>query len=226
MNKATAIVVARGGSVRLPKKAMLPFGGTSMIGHKVLTLKACPRIGRVIVGSDSDAILHEAGQFGAACVRRSDKACDEKVTSANDMIRDMIGRVSGDDDEVIVWAHPTNPLVRSETYTAAIEAYESAWVRNEADSLASVTEVRRHCWSNRHPINYDPWSGKHTPASDLSPLLFQDGAIFIQTLGRFRANGYFFGERPLLFPVDWREGWDIDTADDYRVARALCELRC
>jgi len=34
---------------------------------------------------------------------------------------------------------------------------------------------------------------------------------------------YFFGRRPYLFAVDAVEGWDVDTADDMRIACRLFE---
>ena len=61
----TAIVAARGGSVRLPGKALLPFAGTTLIGHKIRTLKACAIVDRVVVNSDSPEIIAEAVRYGA-----------------------------------------------------------------------------------------------------------------------------------------------------------------
>ncbi len=218
MTPAIAIVVARGGSTRLPNKALLPFGGTSLIGHKVRTLLACRRIGRVVVGSDSDAILDEAARHGAEAVRNLDYHDDTRR-----MIADTVERVPGlVPDDVVVWAHPTNPLVVSETYADAIDAYDRAVASGAADSLASVFMVRRHAWMDGQPLNHSPWGERHALAANLTPVLFQDGAIFIQTAGRFVRTRYFYGENPLLYVVPDSEACDVDTAADMRRARALC----
>jgi CMP-N,N'-diacetyllegionaminic acid synthase len=217
-----AIVVARGGSTRLPNKALLPFAGVTLIAHKVRTLKACPAIDRVIVGSDSEAILMEAVRHGAESVRRDDYHCDERVCSANEMIADMVGRVPGlADDDVVVWAHPTNPLVRAETYAAAVQEFGYRRASGQNDSLMSVTPVRRHAWSGDRPLNYNPWAPVHTFASQLDPIRFQDGAIFIQTAADFRRTRYFFGREPYPFDVPWQEGWDVDDLADFKVSEAL-----
>lgn len=213
----TAIVVARGGSVRLPNKALLPFSGSTLIGHKVKTLKNCRRIGRVVVGSDSPDILLEASAHGAEIIQRKDYFCDETRCTANEMIVDMAEQVM---DDVIVWAHPTNPLVKSETYDDAIDAYERALTRG-FDSLASVRQEHRHAWWLGNPLNHDPYCGTHLPAAKLDPVSYQDGAIFIQTRSQMFMNRSFYGKNPFLFPVAWDEGWDIDTARDLEVARAL-----
>jgi CMP-N,N'-diacetyllegionaminic acid synthase len=214
----TAIVVARGGSVRLPNKALLPFAGTTLIGHKVRTLKACRAIDRVVVGSDSMNILDAAEAEGAEIVLRDHYHCDEARCSANEMIADMAGRVEGD---LIVWAHPTNPLVRSATYDAAVGMYREAIYKGH-DSLASVYSVKRHAWaSNGAPLNFNPWAGPHRLASELEPIRFQCGSIFIQPRQQMLENRYFYGRRPALFEMPADEHLDIDVRHDYETAVLL-----
>lgn len=215
----TAIVVARAGSVRLPGKALLPFADTTIIGHKVQQLKACKHVARVIVGSDSRAILAEGKRYGAIPLNRDVEFCDEASRTANDMIADVVGRVTG---ETILWAHPTNPLVKPETYNTAIEAYFN---RDPArDSLVSVFPMRRHAWWHGLPLNHRPWLKPHKTGNELDPVCFQDGAIFIQSRLQMQANRNFFGTSPMLFAMDPVESTDIDTEADYVIARALWEL--
>jgi CMP-N,N'-diacetyllegionaminic acid synthase len=221
MSGAVAVVVARGGSRRLPGKALLPFGDSTLIGHKVDTLRRCEHVERVIVGSDSEVILTEAFAHGAETMRRDPYFCDETKCSANEMIRDIAGRIDADDETVVLWAHPTNPLIRGETYDAAIAHFRAS----RCDSLLSVIKIQRHAWMHDTPINYDPYRERHTPASEVTPIYFQDGGIFIQTLRRFKETRYFFGSTPQLFVLDADEATDIDTWADYQEALSLWGLR-
>jgi CMP-N,N'-diacetyllegionaminic acid synthase len=219
----TAVVVARAGSVRLPNKALLPFDGSiSLIAHKIRQLARCRKIDSIVVGSDSDEILADAKMHGALTAKREAYFCDEAKCSANEMIGDMASRVEGD---VIIWAHPTSPLVRPETYDAAIESFDRGYDNLTCDSLASVAEVRRHAWKNGRPINYNPWRPRHTLAKDCEPIYFQDGAIFIQRRFDMVANSYFFGWRPHLFVMPAGESADIDTAADFAAAKLAWEAR-
>ena len=220
-----AIIVAKGESKRLPGKNLLPFGDSTLIGHKVKMLRQCQRIDRVIVGSDSQEILAEAASAGAEVIMRDALYCDESRCSANDMIADMAGRVKSDDANAwAVWAHCTNPLVKPKTYDAAIEKFGSVGMHH--DSLCSVTAEHRHAWFAGSPLNFDPKAAAHQCAADLHPVLHQNGAIFIQTLQRFRETRYFYGKRPVLFAIDATEAWDIDTREEYELARLLCLQRC
>jgi CMP-N,N'-diacetyllegionaminic acid synthase len=221
MSIATAIVVARGGSVRLSRKALRPFAGTTMLGHRVRTLLACPAVLRVIVASDDAEMLDEGRRHGAEAVANLDYAGDSRW-----MIEDTVHRVPGlRDADVVMWAHPTNPLISAGTYAAAIDCYQRFAEAGVCDSLASVQAVRRHAWYQHRPINFDPHATRHQLAADLEPVKFQDGAIFIQTRQRFLTTRYFYGDKPLLFETPAQEVADVDTFDDYAAACRAIELR-
>lgn len=213
----TAVVVARGGSVRLPNKALLPFANTTLIAWKVRTLKRCREVDRVIVNTDCPEILAEAAAEGAEELPGGGR---DYHGDTREMLADTSRRCVGAN---ILWAHPTNPLIRAETYDRAVEAYRRG-LSEGFDSLMSVTEIRRHAWSaTGSPLNFMPWEGRHPLAAELQPILFQDGAIFIQARRAMEANRYFYGKKPKLFPVSPYEGLDIDHDCDYRAALALWE---
>jgi CMP-N,N'-diacetyllegionaminic acid synthase len=216
--KVTAVIVARAGSRRVPMKALQHFaGGRSLVAHKAWQMSMCRMVDTVVIGSDSDAIMAEGKPYGAVPVRRDAHYCDEDHCSANEMLLDMASRVPGD---VILWAHPTNPLVRPETYDAAVEDFLAALHAGTHDSLLSVFPARRHAWLDGEPINYDPYQDRHTLAKDCRPVMFQDGAIFIQRRGDMIRNRYFFGARPVLFETPAAQVADIDTHADLEAARA------
>lgn len=218
-----AIVVARGGSRRVPGKALRPFGSTTLIGHKVDQLLQCPSVDEVIVGSDCPDILREARCHGADAIQRDDYHCDEDRCSANEMIRDMVSKIEAD---AILWAHPTNPLCMPDIYEKAISSFKTATEMGIADSLCSVTVVRRHAWQNGQPANFNPWDERHPLAAELEPTQYQDGAIFIQPREQMLENAYFYGRKPVLFEIPSLYGLDIDTERDLLQAQAIYEAMC
>lgn len=222
MKKITAIVVARGGSRRVPGKALRPFAGSTLIGHKIEQLKACRRVDEIVVGSDSQAILNEAYKHGVQVRKRDAYHCDESQCSANEMIRNMVAMVETD---IVLWAHPTNPLCGPRLYTEALEKFLSLPNR-DCDSLMSVKTVRRHAWMftpamDYRPINLDPTAKRHQLAAELNPIDFQDGAIFIQPHEQMLNNAYFYGRNPTTIQLDDPFGFDVDTEDDLQMARYL-----
>jgi CMP-N,N'-diacetyllegionaminic acid synthase len=224
MNTVTAVIVARAGSRRLPNKALLPFAdGRSLIAHAAWRLAQCEEVDRVICGSDSDAIMADAAKEGALPLRRDEFHCDESRCSANEMIRDVVARIAGD---IVLWAHPTNPLIRPATYDHAVRMFLDG-ERQGYDSLLSVYEVRRHAWKGNppRPINYNPCAPEHQPAAKCEPIWFQDGAIFIQRRAAMERNSYFFGTRPRLLIVPPYEVADVDALADFHAARQAWHLQ-
>ena len=220
-NEITAVIVARGGSVRIPSKSLLVLEGESLIERKIHQLQNCKKINRIVFGSDSQEMLEVAKKAGAEIVKRPDFYCDEKQASANDMIANMMDLMKTD---VVVWAHCTNPLLSAQTYDNAVGKFLELYPKY--DSLLSVVELREHLWSEeKYPLNYNPYGPRHVPARDLPPYYMQDGGIFIQPYQQMKANSYFFGKKPYLFQIPNEEFLDINERKDYLLAKAILEDR-
>lgn len=207
----TAVIIARGGSERLPGKNLMMFKGRPLVAHKVAQLKQCKTIDRVIVGTDSATIAEAASEAGAEIRMRRPEYCDEKSRSWNEVIHDMASMVPGD---IIVWAHCTNPCIQPRTYDRAVaKFYESV-----GDSVVSVHAVQTHVWFRNHPLNFDPQSVPHKVARELEPVYIQNGGIFIAYRADMQALSYVYGPDPAMFEIDAQEAIDIDTEEDWRRA--------
>ena len=217
----SAVIPAKGTSVRVLNKNMQPFKGTTLLGYKIKKLQECEGLGEIIVGSDCDEILAHAEQLGAVPVKRPDEVCDEEICSANKMIGDLCGRIKTD---VVVWTHCTNPNISPATYDHAIETFLN---NRKYDSLISVDLVQEHFWMTSkgvpYPVYHDPYHGEHQLAKDLPTLYKQNGAFFIQSHKNALENSYFYGENPQLFLTDPNESTDINTETDFKIAEFLAK---
>ena len=63
--KVTALIPARGGSKRLPRKNVKLLGNKPLIAWSIDTAKASKYIDRVIVSTDDKEIKHIAEEYGA-----------------------------------------------------------------------------------------------------------------------------------------------------------------
>ncbi|PSV46811.1 cytidylyltransferase domain-containing protein [Photobacterium indicum] len=214
----TAVIVARGGSVRVKNKALQEINGISLLGRKIEQLKKSTIIDRIIVGTESDLIKEEAINFGAEVVTRPNIACDETLSSANFMIGNMMSLIETD---IVVWAHCTNPFITGKTYDKAIKTF---LLNDSCDSLLSVGILKEHLWDKNHKVlNYNPYAERHTLASELEPHYYQDGGIFIQPYEQMKENSYFFGGKPMLFIMPEEELCDINTPQDLDYARFIAK---
>jgi len=194
--KIAALIPARSGSIRVRDKNSRLLGKYPLLGRKIKQLQSS-KVDEIFLGSDDSSYLAIAERFGATPILRSDFACDESVSTSNDMIADFTARIP-DDFDIIMWVHCTNPFLYARHYDAALELFQKNVP--SYDSLLSVQKVQNHMWKNESsPLNYNPWGSAHTLARNLQPVYFQTGGIFIQWAQNIKKNHYFFGDKPGLY---------------------------
>lgn len=219
---AIALIPVRAGSKRVENKNLAVVGGITLLERKIIQLQEAD-ITEIYVGSDSEEYLKIAKNRGAIPIRRDDRACDESVASANQMISDFSSRIDG--DKIALWCHCTNPFIYSSIYRDALNVFLEKFNANKYDSLISTFKVQSHMWNeNFTPANYDPYKEKHTLAKELSPVYFQDGGIFIQKLSEMKLNSYFFGAKPYLYEIDYINSLDINTVDELKMATLIAPI--
>jgi CMP-N-acetylneuraminic acid synthetase len=118
--------------------------------------------------------------------------------------------------------HSTNPLLRPETVSRAIQAFLADYPAH--DSLFSVTRLQTRLYDQHgQALNHDPNILLQT--QDLPPIYEENSCLYIfarDTLVRRRNR---LGDRPLLFEIDAAEAWDIDEELDFSLSDFLLKQR-
>jgi CMP-N-acetylneuraminic acid synthetase len=211
-----ALLPMRHDSERVKGKNYRPLAGRPLYHHIVETLIACPRICEVVIDTDSDLIAADA-QDAFADVRiimRPDHIRGGDV-DMNVVLRNDVAQVPAD---LYVQTHSTNPLLRVETVTDAIDAYLAN--RDRHDSLFTVTALQTRLYSaDGEALNHDPAVLLRT--QDLAPVMEENSCLYVFTAQSLRERGTRIGATPLLFAIDREEAWDIDDEIDWKIVEAL-----
>ena len=222
MNKTVAIIPVRSGSRRISNKNTRVFADTTLIENKINQLQNCQEIDTIIVATNDTSTKEICKNYDVLLMDREEKFCDEKSTTPNQMIGDIVSRIDNS-FELVVWAHCTNPLIDSTLYDQAVSYF--LFSEPKYDSLVSVTPIKNHFWHKTKtgciPMNYNPRSLSHPLAADLDPIYYQNGGIFIQRRKHMGSNSYFFGSNPVLFEVDEYTSIDINKELDMVIAESL-----
>ncbi len=207
--RTTAVIIARKGSVRIPGKMHQMIGNDTMLLRKVKQCLEIKGVEQVVVGSDDTSIAMEVDRLGAVFIEREEKFCDEKSTTVNEMIKDVLSKITPITDQIL-WAHPTNPFIESHHYQSALELLDAKRMLGY-DSVFSVNRLQGHFWSNiTTPINFSPISPIHIVAANLPPIFAQNGGIFIRPYNEMVQDGALIGKNALMIAMDQLDGWDID----------------
>jgi CMP-N-acetylneuraminic acid synthetase len=125
------------------------------------------------------------------------------------------------DAELYLQTHSTNPLLRAETISKALAAFDEA---ADFDSLFTVTALQTRLWTpDGQAINHDPHVLLRT--QDLPPVMEENSCLYLFSADLLRKRQNRIGERPLLYPLSPEEAWDIDEESDWTVVEALYAAR-
>ena len=83
-----------------------------------------------------------------------------------------------------------------------------------------MTPLHTRLWTeDGRPLNHDPNVLMRT--QDLPPVFEENSCLYIFTGDGLRRRGNRIGRRPLLYPIDRAEAWDIDDEVDWSVVEGL-----
>jgi len=214
--KIAALVPMRHHSERVPGKNYRNFAGKPLFHHIVNSLFGCHLISQVIIDTDSQIIKENVSKnFPHIVLINRPVHLRADDVPMNDVLLHDIRQL---DAEYYIQTHSTNPLLRPETITAAIEKFFINLSIH--DSLFSVTRVQIRLWDGEgRAVNHNPTILLRT--QDLPPVFEENSCLYIFSRTSFEKHQNRIGSKPLMFEIDSVEAWDIDEEIDFRVAEFL-----
>lgn len=216
MTRIAALVPMRHHSQRVPGKNYRLLAGKPLYQHIVETLLEVPELGKVIVDTDSEPIQEGLQKYfpSVMVLRRPEYLCAD-IIPMNEIIRYDTSQVKAD---FYLQTHSTNPLLKSETISHAIQVFLSSYP--EHDSLFTVTRLQTRLWDqNGRPLNHDPEVLLQT--QDLPPIFDENSCLYMFTGENLQRRRNRLGEHPLMFEVGADEAWDIDEELDFEIVDFL-----
>ena len=212
-SRIVAIVPMRHHSERVPGKNFRPCARRPLYHHIIETLLACPSIDRVAIDTDSEFIMDDARKnFPQVQLIERPHHLREGTISMNDVLLHSVTQAIG---SYYLQTHSTNPLLRAETISRAIQLFLDSYPAY--DSLFSATRFQARLWDHRtRPINHNPEILART--QDLLPVYEENSSIYIFPREVIEKRRNRIGERPMMMEIDRMEAWDIDEELDFRIA--------
>ena len=218
-----AIIPARGGSKRLPRKNIVDLCGKPLIAWSIEAGLKSKYIDKVVVSSDDEEILNTASKLRIDTIKRPDILASDTATSF-DVIKHVLS-ISKNYDYVVL-LQPTSPLRNNTHIDKAIKLLD----QKNADAIISVCEMDHSpLWSNTlqedgalDTFLRDNVSDKRS--QELEKYYRVNGAIYICKLDKLlKEESFFLKENIYAYIMNRASSVDIDEQIDLDFARVLAK---
>lgn len=227
INKAIAIIPARGGSKGLPRKNILNLSGKPLISWTIDAALKSDFIERVVVSSDDNEILEISKDIGAEALERPSLLASD-IALATDVISHVIVQLNliQSDIKYLVLLQPTSPL-RTRYH---LDGAFNCLMESGGTSLISVVPL-----TGAHPmkafyvrdgylngvVNNDyPFMNRQS----LPEAFHANGAIYIVELSEYLKKQTLLTDKCIPYEMDAESSLDIDSLEDLKKAEIILQV--
>jgi CMP-N-acetylneuraminic acid synthetase len=220
MTNLIALVPMRHHSQRVPGKNYRPLADKPLYQHIIETLLAVPEVSMIVVDTDSQQVMDGLRRdFPQVKVIDRPERLRADAIPMNEILLHDTSQVKAD---FYLQTHSTNPLLRPETVSKAIQTFLADYPAH--DSLFSVTRLQTRLYDQHgQALNHDPNILLQT--QDLPPVYEENSCLYLFTRENLSRRRNRLGERPLMFEIDADEAWDIDDELDFAITDFLMQHR-
>lgn len=221
-----AIITARGGSKRIPRKNIKEFCGKPILAYSIEAVISTGIFDTVMVSTDDEEIAAIAKQYGAEVpFYRSEKTADDYATT-NDVLLEVLEEYAkmGQVFDLGCCIYPTAPFVNSQRLLEGINRLQNS----EADTLIPVVSFSYP--PQRAMVIREDRLVFHSPeyldsrSQDLEKHYHDVGQFYIFRTKAFQKNKKLMIGNILPLEIPELEVQDIDTLMDWELAELKYRL--
>ena len=229
LGRTLALIPAKAGSTRLPRKNIRPLHGISLLGRAINRIQTIKFIERICVSTEDDEVADEARKFGIeipfmrpAHLARDPAGVVEVALNALDWFEEK-----GTTYVTLLICLPTSPFCQVADIEGAIRTYIEQGVdflmsvSKEAHSPLSSLILRGGRLTPLHP-EWLNQTGARAGAT-LPNIVRCNGAVTIVNVAAFRRERNYYGYPLAAYEMPPERSVDIDTEMDFRFAEFLAD---
>ena len=224
--KAIAIITARGGSKRIPKKNIKEFCGKPIIAYSIRAALDSGIFDEVMVSTDSEEIAEIARAYGAKVpFMRSAKTSDDFATTA-DVLMEVLERYQEMDRtfDVMSCIYPTAPFVTPQKLQSAYDTLTKEQAVMAMPVVAFSYPPQRSYVLNGNMLEMKWKENYNKRSQDLEKMYHDAGQFYMYQVEAFvRLKGQMT-ESIVPVIVDEIEVQDIDNESDWKLAELKYQM--
>jgi CMP-N-acetylneuraminic acid synthetase len=214
-----AVIPARGGSKRAPRKNIRPLGNRPLLAYTIAAAIEAGLGDATWVSTEDAEVTETAMKLGCRVLKRPDALATDAASTESVLLHalDEAARQSWH-PEWILTLPPTSPFRRARTICFFLDRAADAGV----DCLFSVSETRADLWrcdTAGKIVRLFPDAPRRQ--QDRAPLYEENSAVYLTSVAALRTTGSVLGRSRQAVAIDPLEGFDINSELDFVIASAL-----
>lgn len=221
-----AIITARGGSKRIPRKNIRDFCGKPIIAYSIEVALKSGCFDEVMVSTDDKEIAQIALKYGASVpFMRSAKTSDDFATTAN-VIYEVLNQYQqgGKYFEYVCCIYPTAPLITSENLQSAFNQMAHHQVDTVFPIVRFPFSIQRALRFGNEKVEFVQPEHALTRSQDLEPAYHDAGQFYWLDVKAFMQNQSLVSKKSGAIVLPEWQVQDIDNVDDWILAEMKYRL--
>ena len=224
--KSVAIITARGGSKRIPRKNVKNFLGKPILLYSIEAAINSGIFDEVMVSTEDEEIMELARKAGAKVpfVRSQEAANDFSTTT--DVLLEVLESYKkiGEEFEYACCLYPTAPFTTAKCLKEAMGMLEE----KDVDSVIPVVRFgfppQRGLVVREDKVEFKWPEHMFTRSQDLEPFYHDSGQFYCLKVDSFLEQKRLFMENTLGYVRSELEVQDIDTLEDWKLAELKYQM--
>lgn len=227
--RAIAIITARGGSKRIPRKNLRAFLGKPIIAYSIAAALESGLFDEVMVSTEDAEIAALAKALGASVpfLRSAENASDHATTK--DVLQEVIGQYAerGVTPDVACCIYPTAPFVTAEKLVAAFELQKESG----ADTVLPIARFSFPIWrsfrKDEDRVSYNWPEFAQQRSQDVQPAYYDAGQFYFFRPAILIEKNELVTDNTIGIEMSSLDVHDIDDEDDWDMAELkYARLHC
>lgn len=220
MGNCLAIITARGGSKRIPRKNIKEFLGKPIIAYSIEAAIESGIFDEVMVSTDDEEIKEVALKFGASVPFMRSEETSNDMAMTHEVVIEVIDQYEklGRKFDYVCCIYPTAPFITAEKLRMGLEKLDN----DDVDAVVPIVPFsfppQRAFVIRDNKVAFNMPENRLVRSQDLEKWYHDCGQFYFLKTKQFMIEKKLIMDRTAPIIMDELEVQDIDNFDDWKIA--------